>query len=80
MHQLLFLYILNYPVIYSLSERESKRERAVAHMQVTLFTLAWLKKVSTPKNLYDILVVAKISEKGRGGKTNSPVSARAIIL
>ena len=44
MHELLFLYILNYPVIYLLSEREiankeraQERERAAAHMQRTVY-------------------------------------------
>ena len=35
MHQLCFLYMLNYPVIYSLSERE----RVEVNMQGIVFTL-----------------------------------------
>ena len=35
MHQLCFLYMLNYPAVYSLSERK----RAAAHMQGTVFTI-----------------------------------------
>ena len=50
MHQLCFLYMLNYPAVYSLSEREG----VAAHMQGTVFTSARLKIVSTIKNLYHI--------------------------
>ena len=48
MHQLCFLYMLNYQTINSLSERE----RAAAHKQETVFTLARLKIVPTINNLY----------------------------
>ena len=57
MHQLCFLYMLNYPgkSTYSLSTHCPKeRERAAAHMQGTVFTLARSKIVSTIKNLYHI--------------------------
>ena len=46
-HQLCFLYMLNYPVMYSLSERERERQKACKE----LFTLARLKIVPTIKNL-----------------------------
>ena len=42
-----FLYILNYPAMYSLSERE----RFSLNMQGTMFTSAILKIVPTIKNL-----------------------------
>ena len=41
MHKLYFLYMLNYPVIYSLS----KRERVAINMQGTVSTVARLKIV-----------------------------------
>ena len=50
MHQLCFRY-LNY-IAYTRSLKE--RERAAAHMQGTVFTLARLKIVPTIKNLYHI--------------------------
>ena len=50
MHQLCFLYMLNYPAVYSLSEKE----RAAAQMQGTVFTLARLKIVPTIKKFYHI--------------------------
>ena len=48
MHQLCFPYMLNYPALHSLSEREL----AAAHMQGTR-----LKIVSTIKNLYHASVL-----------------------
>ena len=48
--------MFNYPVMYSLSERE----RAAVNMQGTVFTLARLKIVPTIKNLscrYHLMIV-----------------------
>ena len=42
---MLSIYKLNYPVIYSLSERERERERVAVNMQGTVLTLARLKIV-----------------------------------
>ena len=46
MPQLCFLYKLNYPSVDTMSERQ----RAAAHMQGTVFTLARLKIVPIFKN------------------------------
>ena len=48
MHQLCFLYMLNYPAVYTLSEQE----KMAAHMQGTVFALARLKIFLSIKNLY----------------------------
>ena len=45
MHQLCFLYMLNYRVIYSLSSHLLTVERAAVNMQGKVFTLARLKIV-----------------------------------
>ena len=47
MHQLCLLFMLNYPAIHSLSERE----RAASHIQETLFTIARLKIFPAIDNL-----------------------------
>ena len=53
MHQLSFLYVLNYVASHLLAVQE--RGRVAVHMQGTLFTLARLTIVPTIKNLYHIL-------------------------
>ena len=50
MHQLCFLYMLNYPAVYSLSEKQ----RVAVNMQGIVFTLTRLKIVPTIKNLNHI--------------------------
>ena len=46
--------MLNYSDVYSTLCLLSKSERAAAHMQVTVLTLARLKTLPTIKNLYFI--------------------------